>query len=97
MNGLIFLNLPKFGPKFAKIYDFFFQIWVILLKIWPKIGLIDIWMGHFILKNWYLNRSNFKFHGGTNLPKPNLSTPRYFDKEVCTTVWQGKMEMYWEE
>ena len=45
---------------------------MILLKIYPKIALIGIWMGHFFLRNWYLYGSTFKFCGGTSLP--NLST-----------------------
>ena len=32
-------------------------------------------MVHFFFKNFYLYGSTFKFHGGTSLPKPNLSTP----------------------
>ena len=51
------------------------QNWVILLKIWPEIEQIDIWMGYFFLKNWYLYGSTFKFCCGTSLLKPNLSTP----------------------
>ena len=62
----------KIGSNLRK----FWKNWVILFKIWPNIGPIGIWMGHFFLKNWYLYGSTFKFHGGTSLLKPNLSTPR---------------------
>ena len=46
MNGSTVQNFPKFENlrKFLKNQ-------VILLKIWPKIGPIGIWMGHFFLKN----------------------------------------------
>ena len=46
------------------------QTWVhspspklILLKFWPKIGPISIWMGHFFLKKWYGG-------GGTRYKRP---------------------------
>ena len=68
-----FLKFSNFEPKFWKNQ-------VILLKIWPKIGPIGIWMGHFFLKNWYLYGSTFKICGGTALPKPNLSTPQGLKK-----------------
>ena len=77
MNGSIF---SKFGQIWAKIGSNLRKFWkklVILFKIWPKIGPIGILMGYFFLKNWYLYGSTFKFCGGTSLPKPNLSTPRY--------------------
>ena len=59
--------------QFFKIKENFWK--VILLKIWPKIGSIGIWMGHFFLKNWYFYESTFKLHGSTFLLKSNLSTP----------------------
>ena len=75
MNGLIFQHFPKFEPKLAQILRKFWKNWVILLKIWQKIGPIGIRMGQLFWKNWYLYWSTFKFCGGTSLPKPNLSTP----------------------
>ena len=59
---------------------------VILLKIWPQIGSIGIWMGHFFLKNWYLHASTFKFCGGTSLPKPNFNTPRAKNQEKVEKI-----------
>ena len=53
MNGLIFKLFPKFWLKCEKISENSGY----LLKIWAKIGLIDIWMG--------LYGSIFKFRGGT--------------------------------
>ena len=64
--------------KFSQIRANLRKFWknqVILLKIWPKIEQIGIWLGHFFLKNWYLYGSTFKFRGSTSPPKPNLSTP----------------------
>ena len=46
MNGSIFQNFPKFGSNFKNILENL----VILLKIWPKIGPIGIWIGHFFLE-----------------------------------------------
>ena len=42
--------------KFSKNWLQFTILWfgVILLKIWPKIVPIGIWMGYFFLKNCYL-------------------------------------------
>ena len=70
MNRLIFQNFPKFEPKLAEKFE--------------KLG--DF--AHNVTQNrtnWYMNESlfleklvfvwyTFKFHGGTALPKPNLST-----------------------
>ena len=80
MQNLVYewVDFSKFGQIWAKIGSNLRKFWrnmVILFKIWPKIGPISIWMGYFFLKNWYLYGSTFKFHGGTSLPKPNLSTP----------------------
>ena len=75
MNGSIFQNFPKFEPKIGSNLRNFWKNLAILLKTWPKIWPTGIWMGHFFLKNWYLYQSTFKFHGGTSLPKPNLSNP----------------------
>ena len=78
------VDFSKLGQIWAKIGSNLRKFWkklVILFKIWPKIGPIVIWMGYFFLKNWYLYGSTFKFHGGTSLPKPNLSTPRAPSKE----------------
>ena len=80
MQNLVYVwvDFSKFGQIWAKIGSNlrkFWKKWVILFKIWPKIGLIGKWMGYFFLKNWYLYGSTFKFSGGTSLPKPNLSTP----------------------
>ena len=71
-------RFSKFAQIWAKIGSNLRKFWknrMILLKNWPKIRPIGIWMGHFFLKNWYLYGSTFKFHCGTSLPKPNLSTP----------------------
>ena len=73
------VNFSKVPQIWAKIGSNLRKFWknrVILLKIWPKIGPIGIRMSRFFLKNWYLYGSAFKFHGGTSLPKPNLSTPQ---------------------
>ena len=73
------VNFSKVPHIWAKIGSNLRKFWknrVILLKIWPKIGPIGIRMSRFFLKNWYLYGSAFKFHGGTSLPKPNLSTPQ---------------------
>ena len=80
MQNLVYewVDFSKFSQIWAKIGSNLRKFWKnrpILLKIWPKIGPIGIWMGHFFLKNWYLYRSTFKFCGGTSLPKPNLSYP----------------------
>ena len=76
MQNLVYewVDFSKFG-----------QIWLKFKKILEKIGnfvqnLVQNWAdwymnGYFFLKNWYLYGSTFKFHGGTSLPKPNLSTP----------------------
>ena len=71
-----FSKVPQIWAKIGTNLRKFWKNWVILLKIWPKIGPIGIWMGHFFLKNWYLYGPTFKFRGGTSLPKPNLSTPQ---------------------
>ena len=60
-TGWFFQNFPRFESKVAANLRQFWKDWVILLKIWPKIGLTGIWMGHFFLKNWYLYGSTFKF------------------------------------
>ena len=70
-----FSQFPQIRAKIGSNLIKFMKNRVILLKIWNKIGSIGIWMGHFFLKNWYLYGSTFKFHCGTSLPKPNLSTP----------------------
>ena len=49
---------------------------VILLKILRKIGPIGYEWAIFSWKKWYLYGSTFKIHGGTSLPKLNLSTPQ---------------------
>ena len=72
--GQFFKILPNLGQNWLKFQKILEKL-VILFKIWSKIGPIGIWMGYFFLKNWYLYGSTFKFHGGTSLPKPNLSTP----------------------
>ena len=59
--------------KFKKILE---KNQAILLKLWAKIGLIGIWMGHFFFKNLYFYGSTFKFCSSMSLSKPNLSTPR---------------------
>ena len=69
--GRFFKILNNHWPKFKNVLE----KWVILLKIWHKIGPIGTWLGHFFLKNLYLFESTFKFYGSTSLPKPNLSTP----------------------
>ena len=71
--GQFFKILPNLGQNWLKFKKILEKL-VILFKIWSKIGPIGIWMGYFFLKNWYLYGSTFKFHGGTSLPKPNLST-----------------------
>ena len=71
-----FSKAPQIWAKIGSNLRKFGKNRVILIKIWPKIRPIGIWMGRFFLKNWYLYGSTFKFRGGTSLPKPNLSTPR---------------------
>ena len=51
--GRFFQNSPKFVLKLAQICKKIGKNWVILLKIWSKIGSISIGMCHFFLKNWY--------------------------------------------
>ena len=80
-----YMNDPLQNAKFDIWMGWFsWKLWknrVIWLKIWCKIGSIDIWTGQFFLKNWYLYGSTFKFCGSTSLPKPKLSTPR-----LCTAL-----------
>ena len=54
MNGSIFQNFPKFELELAQILRKFWKKWVILLKIWQKIGPIGIWMDHFFLEKLVL-------------------------------------------
>ena len=80
MQNLVYewVDFSKSGQIWAKIGSNLRKFWkksVISFKIWPKIGPIGIWMGYFFLKNWYLYVVYFQIHGGTSLPKPNLSTP----------------------
>ena len=75
-----FSKVPKIWAKIGSNLRKFWKNRVILLKIWPKIGPIGIWMGHFFLKNF---EKTFKYRGGTSLPKPNLSTPRVAITRDC--------------
>ena len=82
MQNLVYewVDISKFSQIWAKSGSNsrkFLKNLAILLKILLKIGLIDIWMGHFFLKNWYFYGSTFKFRRVTSLPKPNLSTPHW--------------------
>ena len=95
----------KLSQIWAKILSDLSQNWlirkfwknqVISLKIRPKIEPIGTWMGHFFLKNWYLYRSTFKFHGNLSLPKPNLCTPPGLQLFVYLVTIQIKYQiLYW--
>ena len=65
----------KFSQFWAKIGSNlrkFWKKWVILFKVWRKIGPI----GKSLKKKKMVRAyGSFKFRGGTSLPKPNLSTP----------------------
>ena len=73
MPNLVSVDFSKFFQIWAKIFKKIWKNRVILPKIWPKIGPIGIWMGHF-KKKWYFYGSSLKFRSGMSLPKPNLST-----------------------
>ena len=91
MNGPIFQTFLKFVSKLAKILE----NWkkkkkkVILVKIWPKIGPIGTWMGHFSLKVSNLFGSNFKFpaahlHQNQTWVPPFTRTPT----NVTNLLWK---------
>ena len=50
MNGLFFSKVPQIWAKIGSNLGKFWKNWVILLEIWPKLGPIGIWMGHFFLE-----------------------------------------------
>ena len=77
--GWFFTSFPIWA-KLAQILRKFWKNQWFFLKIWPNIGPIGIWMGHFLEKNGICMGLLLKFHIGTSLPKPNLSTP----PNVCT-------------
>ena len=88
MQNLVYewVGFSKFSQSWVKISSNLRKWWkiiVILLKIWPKLEQIGIWMGHFFLKKWYLGGSTFKFCSGTFLPKPKLSTTPSQVKHIC--------------
>ena len=59
--GQFFKIVWNFGQNWLKFKKIWKKKRVILVKIWPKIRLIGIWMIHFSLESWYLYGSNFKF------------------------------------
>ena len=54
-------SIFKVVPNLTQFKNFVLENHVTLIKIWPKFGLICIWMGHFFFKNWYLYGSTSKF------------------------------------
>ena len=102
MDGLI----SKFSQIWAKIGKFW-KNWLILLKIWCKIGPIGIWMGYFFLKNWIFVLVYFqilRWHVPTRTkleyPPPDLSQLAlvpfcYFAQWLQHPQFQNKTKQNW--
>ena len=92
MQNLVYewVDFSKFGQIWAKIGSNsgkFGKKFVILFKIWPKIGPISIWMGYFFLKNWYLYGSTFKFRAAHPYQNQTWVPPRERHIPIRPNMW----------